>query len=97
MKERGAPCKQLRIKRDAIPVVKSSLEMKRKTLEFSARQYQQRLDAFERTHRMTTKQFAKKFGMGELGDEAKWFEWEFGLDALRETERQVGLFDSVRL
>jgi putative PIN family toxin of toxin-antitoxin system len=82
---------------EAIPVVKSSLEMKRKTLKFNARQYRQRLAVFERAHRMTTKQFAKKFSAGELGDDAKWFEWEFANDALREIERQVKLLDSVRL
>ncbi len=87
----------LRMKRDAIPVIKSSLEMKRKTLEFSARQYRQRLAAFERAYRMTTKQFAKKFSAGKLGDEAQWFEWEFALDALRETERQAKLVDAIQL
>jgi len=87
----------LTMRPEAIPVVKSSLEMKRKALEFNTRQYRQRLAAFERAHRMTTKQFAKKFGAGALGDDAEWFEWEFALDALRETEKQLKLLGSVRL
>jgi hypothetical protein len=82
---------------EAVPVVRSSLEMKRKALEFSLRQYQTRLAAFERRHRMTTEEFATKFGAGELGDEADWFEWEFVLDAYRETARQLRLVGSVHL
>ncbi len=87
----------LRMRQEALPIVKSSLEMKRKALEFSTQRYRQRLAAFERVHRMTTKQFAKKFGTGELGDDAEWFEWEFALDALRETDRQARPVDSVKL
>jgi hypothetical protein len=37
---------------------------------------------------MTSEQFAAKFNAGELGDNAEWFEWEFVLDAYRETARQ---------
>ena len=82
---------------DAVLVVRSSLDMKRKALEFNLRQYQARLATFERQHQMTSEQFAFKFSAGELGDDAEWFEWEFALDAYRETTRQLGLLDSVQL
>ena len=87
----------MKIEQEALPVVKSSLEMKRKALEFNLRQYQERLNLFEKSHRMTSDQFASKFDSGELGDNAEWFEWEFALDALRETERQLKLLESVKL
>ncbi len=85
------------IEHEALPVVRSSLTMKRKALEFNLRQYRQRLAAFEQVHQMTNEQFMAKFGAGELGDAPEWFEWEFVLDAFRETERQMKLLDSVSL
>ena len=87
----------LTIRQEAVPVVKSSLEMKRKSLTFNLRRYQTRLTDFEQQHHMTSEQFAAKFGAGELGDDASWFEWEFVLEATRETERQLELVKSVRL
>jgi hypothetical protein len=71
--------------------------MEHKSLEFALRQYQKRLTTFERNHQMTSEQFAARFNAGNLGDDADWFEWEFVLDALRETETQLNLLDSVRV
>lgn len=85
------------IRQEAVPIVKSSLEAKRKSLEFSLRQYHERLASFERQHRMASEQFSARFGAGELGDDEDWFEWEFVLDAARETERQLELVSSIRL
>jgi hypothetical protein len=82
---------------EAVPVVRSSLDMKRKALEFNLRRYQARLAAFEKEYHMTSELFAAKFSAGELGDNAEWFEWEFVLDAYQETTRQLGLLASVRL
>ncbi len=85
------------MQQEAVPVVRSGLEMKRKALEFNLRQYRTNLTGFEKRHRMTSEQFAARFGAGELGDEADWFAWEFTLDACRETTRQLELLRSVRL
>ena len=87
----------LTIRQEALPIVRSSLQVRRKSLEFSLRQYRARLDGFERQHQMASEQFATRFGAGELGDDAAWFEWEFVLDAVRETEQQLELIRSIRL
>jgi hypothetical protein len=87
----------LTIRQEALPIVKSSIQTRRKSLEFSLRQYRARLDGFERQHQMASEQFATQFDAGELGDDAAWFEWEFVLDAVRETERQLELINSIRL
>jgi hypothetical protein len=71
--------------------------MEHKSLEFALRQYQKRLTTFERNHQMTSEQFAARFNAGNLGDDADWFEWEFVLDALRETATQLNLLESVRV
>ncbi|MBI3913284.1 MAG: hypothetical protein HY327_03755 [Chloroflexi bacterium] len=81
----------------AVPLVKSSLELKHRALELNQRAYKQRLDHFEQAHQMTSDQFAARFSNGELGDASEWFEWEFALDALKQTEQQLELLDSVRL
>jgi hypothetical protein len=87
----------LTIRQEAVPIVKSSLATRRKSLEFGLRRYRARLDGFERQHQMTSEQFATRFGTGELGDDADWFEWEFVLEATREAERQLELVKSIRL
>jgi hypothetical protein len=87
----------LTIRQEALPIVKSSIQARRKALEFSLRQYRGRLEGFERQHQMMSEQFTTRFGAGELGDDAAWFEWEFVLDAARETERQLELVKSIRL
>jgi hypothetical protein len=87
----------LTIRQEAVPVVKSSLEMKRKSLTFNLRRYQTRLTDFEQQHQMTSERFASQFTAGELGDDAAWFEWEFVLEAYQETARQLKLLNSVHL
>ena len=82
---------------EAIPVVKSCLELRRKGLELSLRQYQDRLTAFEERYRMSSEEFAAKFESGQLGDSAEWFEWEFVRDAHQETKRQLGLLARIRI
>ena len=87
----------MRIQQEAIPLVKSSLELKRKALEFNLNEYRKRLAAYESLHKMNSQEFMSRFKRGELGDDAAWFEWEFALDALNETEHQLELLASVKL
>jgi hypothetical protein len=74
---------------EVVPIVKSSLEMKRKALEFNLDRYKERLAAFENQYEMESDDFAAKFSAGELGDEADWFEWQYLLDVYHETLRQL--------
>ena len=85
------------VQSEAVPVIKSCLDMKRKALEHNLRRYKDRLTTFEEQFRMTSEQFGARFKSGELGDAADWFEWEFVLDAYRETAQQIDLLASVRL
>ncbi len=82
---------------EAVPVVKSGLEMKKRALELGLRQYNELLGVLEQKYRMSSKQFTAKYNSGELGDNAEWLEWEYLLDALGETERQLGLLQSIAL
>ena len=82
---------------EAVPVIKSCLDMKRKALEHNLRRYKDRLAAFEEQFHMTSEQFGARFNSGELGDAADWFEWDFVLGAYRETAQQLDVLASVRL
>jgi len=82
---------------EALPIVKSSLALKRKSLEFNLSHYRTRLNAFETQYQMSSEQFAERYRTGELGDDPEWFDWEFVLDAYQETSRQLELLGSVRI
>ena len=69
------------IQQEAIPIMKSSLRMRGRVLEFNLGRYKERLTALERRYGMTSEDFAAKFNAGELGDDADWFEWQYLLDA----------------
>lgn len=85
----------IHVEPEAVPLVRSSIEMKRRALEFSLRRYQQELAAFESAHRMSSEAFDTKFQNGELGDDAVWFEWEFALDGYRATKHQLELLERI--
>ncbi|HOT90993.1 MAG TPA: hypothetical protein PLJ78_03145 [Anaerolineae bacterium] len=85
------------LQQEAVPIVRSGLQMKRKSLELNLRQYQQQLATFERQYQMTSEQFRRRFSAGDLGDDAVWFEWEFVLDAYHETIQQLSVLEKIRL
>jgi len=85
------------LQQETIPIIKSSLAMKRRALEFSLQKYSKRLAAFEQRYGMDSEEFVSRFEAGELGDEPDWFEWQYLLDAHRETQRQLKLLSTIRL
>jgi hypothetical protein len=87
----------LTLREEVIPLVKSSLGLKRRALEFNLRKYQERLTQFEQRYGMSPQEFASEFEAGKLGDEAHWFEWQYILEAHHGTQRQLDLLESVGL
>jgi hypothetical protein len=87
----------IRLDEETLKVVKSGLALKRNALAHNLRQYEQRAARFEREYGMASDVFAEQFRGGALGDDADWFEWEFALDAARETRREMELLDSIAL
>lgn len=87
----------LTIQEEAIPLVRSGLAMKKAALELNLRRYGERLKSFEQQYGMDSQIFAARFGEGKLGDEADWFEWEYILDAYRETLRQLEILEHIHL
>jgi hypothetical protein len=87
----------LTLQEEAIPLVRAGLAMKKTALEVNLRRYSQRLKHFENRYDMDLTTFASRFEQGELGDEADWFEWEYNLDAYRETLRQLKILERIDL
>ena len=79
----------LTLREEVIPLVKSSLGLKRRALEFNLRKYQERLAQFEQRYGMSSQEFANEFDAGELGDKVHWFEWQYVLEAQQGIQRQV--------
>ena len=87
----------LTIRQEAVPIVKSSLETRRKSLEFGLRQYRARLAGFEQQHQMASAQFTAKFGAGELGDDVTGLSGSSCSMRRVQTERQLELMKGIRL
>lgn len=80
-----------------IPVIKSSLQLKRNSLEFNIKRYRQQLDKFEEQFNMTSKEFLKQFKTENLGDQAQWFEWEYFLEVYEDSLKQVNQINEIKL
>ena len=80
-----------------LPLLKDSIEMKKRALDFAAGRYEKRLRDFEKRHQLTTEVFLNRFQMGELGDNKEWFDWQYVSDAYAETQRQLNLLQGIRL
>ncbi|MBC7227623.1 MAG: hypothetical protein H5T61_10380 [Thermoflexales bacterium] len=85
----------LTLQEEAVPLVRSGLAMKRAALSLNLKRYSQRLKDFEQRYHMDSQTFAARFGRGELGDEADWFEWEYVLQAYQETIRQLKILERL--
>lgn len=71
--------------------------MKKKTLNFKLKQYKERLKKFEEEHKMSTREFLKKYNAGELGDEAYLLEWEYLADATNLTKQELIEVEKISL
>lgn len=81
---------------EAVSIVKSSIDLKRRALELNLQQLRSRLKSFEEQYQMSSQQFSSRFASGELGDNPEWFEWEYLLDTQQETTKQLQLLESVK-
>lgn len=83
--------------KEAVPLIRSGLSMKKAALELSLQRYEERLRHFERIHGMDSATFADRFDRGELGDEADWFEWEYHLDAYHQARKHLEILGKIDL
>ncbi len=76
--------KSQELKPEALPIIRSGLDMKRKSLEIGIKRYRSRLTDFEARFAVTSHDFNRRFNNGELGDDAAWpegvrYDFEIGM------------------
>ncbi len=88
---------QIRIKDEALPILKSGILFKKKLLSVKVENYLKRLEVFEKKHKMKSEAFLKKFNSGELGDDEEWFDWLFVYEAYKKIIEQKKIIDGLSL
>jgi len=71
----------IKIREEAIPIVKSGLAIEENILRISLDEYKKDLATFEKRHKMSSEEFIQKFESGDLGDDAEWFDFLFAYRA----------------
>jgi len=85
----------IKIKEEAIPVVKSGLAIEENILKISLEEYKKDLETFERKYRMSSEIFIRKFESGDLGDDAKWFDFLFAYRAYEHVRKKLKLIEEI--
>ena len=85
----------IKIKEEAIPVVKSGLAIEENILKISLEEYKEDLETFERKYRMSSEIFIQKFESGDLGDDAKWFDFLFAYRAYEHVRKKLKLIEEI--
>ena len=80
-----------------IPLVKSSLSLRKKIIYLKLTHYRMRLRAFEKKYRMTTAHFLRAFGGGNLDDSQDFVEWEFLSESYRHLSREFKDLNCLKL
>jgi len=81
----------------SLPLIKSGLELKKSGLAFKLKKYQKKLKEFEKQYNMSSEDFMKKFKAGQLGDEAYLLDWEYLIEAVKETKKQLEELEQVKI
>ena len=87
----------LKISKEAVPIVRSGLKIEKNIAKFSLDEYKQELNYFEKKYKMKTREFIRKFKKGELGDKSVWFDWLFAYKAYRHVKRRLELFKGISI
>ncbi len=88
---------QIRIKDEALPILKSGIIFKKKLLSVKVENYLKRLKVFEKKHKMKSEAFLKKFNSGKLGDDEEWFDWLFVYETYSKIIEQKKIIDGLSL
>ncbi len=88
---------QIKIKDEALPILKSGINFKKKLLSVKVENYLKRLNVFEKKHKMKSEAFLKKFNSGKLGDDEEWFDWLFVYETYNKIIEQKKIIDGLSL
>jgi len=78
-------------------LIKSSLNKEENLLNLGLSKWKIKLKEFEKTNKISTEIFVKKFNSGQLGDDKKWFEWIFAYKAYNHIKEKLNLMKGIAL
>ena len=64
-------------------------------MKISLEEYKKDLETFERKYRMSSEIFIRKFESGDLGDDAKWFDFLFAYRAYEHVRKKLKLIEEI--
>lgn len=88
---------KLALKKEAIDMIKSGLEIEKNILKLSLVKYQKQLREFEKKHSLSSEEFFKKFKKGELGDNGEWFDWLFAFKVIKHVKQKLSYIKEISL
>ena len=87
----------IKIHEEAMNIVKSGLAIEENILKMSLGEYKKDLETFERKYKMSSEEFIQKFESGDLGDEAKWFDFLFAYRAYEHVRKKLKLMEEIQI
>ena len=79
---------KINVSAEALPIIKSGIALKEKTLAVKEKDYLKRIHSFEEKHGMESEVFVKEYKSGKLGDDEEWLEWLFVHEAYSKIMKQ---------
>ena len=87
----------IKIQEEAMAIVKSGLAIEENILKMSLEEYRKDLKTFERKYKMSSEEFIQKFESGDLGDDAKWFDFLFAYRAYEHVRKKLKLVEEIHI
>ena len=84
------------VAKDALSSLQESFNIGKEVLQRKLSAYQKKIERFEKTKDMDTEIFKKKFGLGELGDDKEWIEWNHLADVVSLLQKKIHDLETLK-
>ena len=84
------------VAKDALSSLQESVNIGKEVLQRKLSAYQKKIEKFEKTKKMDTKMFKEKFGLGELGDDKEWIEWNYLADVVSLLQKKIHDLETLK-
>ena len=84
------------IEKDALPSLQESIDIGKEVLERKLSVYEKKIAKFENSEKMDTETFNLLFNEGKLGDNKKWFKWDYLASVVRLLNKKLDDLEQIR-
>ena len=84
------------VAKDALSSLQESINIGKEVLQRKLSAYHKKIERFEKTKDMDTEIFKKKFGLGELGDDKEWIEWNHLADVVSLLQKKIHDLETLK-